>query len=333
MRCPRQIGTAGDRLLLCSRFSCDGGGAGFGAPTVLTDGSEPVGAWIPDGTELPRSLLAGRWPRWPRVALEGMLLGSPWELMTANGDRIRADARGMPDDDLPRHVHRVGPGRISVGEGAVIEPGVVFDTTNGPVILAADVRVQSPCRVAGPAYIGPGSTVLGGVLEDVSIGPVCKVRGEVESSVFVGFANKAHDGFLGHSVVGRWVNLGAMTTNSDLKNTYGPVRARVAGRSVDTGLTKAGCLLGDHVRTGIGTLLNTGAVVGAGSNLFGGGMPPSDVPPFSWGGRRGLARVRRRPLHRDGGPHDGAAWRGPHGRYAPPLPAGLRGHGGTPIGS
>ena len=97
--------------------------------------------------------------------------------------------------------------------------------------------------------------MLGGVLEDVSIGPVCKVRGEVESSVFVGFANKAHDGFLGHTVVGCWVNLGAMTANSDLKNTYGPVRARVGGRTTDTGLTKAGSLLGDHVRTGIGTLL------------------------------------------------------------------------------
>ena len=176
-----------------------------------------------------------------------------------------------------------------MGEGARIEPGAIFDTTNGPVILAAGARVRSPCRIAGPAYVGPGSTVLGGVLEDVSIGPVCKVRGEVESTVLVGYANKAHNGFLGHSVVGCWVNLGAMTTNSDLKNTYGPVRTRAGGRTMDTGLTKAGSLLGDHVRTGIGTLLNTGTVVGAGSSLFGGGMPPRDVPPFSWGGRRGLA--------------------------------------------
>jgi len=176
-----------------------------------------------------------------------------------------------------------------MGEGAVIEPGAVLDTTNGPVILAAGARVQAPCRVVGPAFVGPGSVVLGGVLENVGIGAACKVRGEVESTVFAGFANKAHDGFLGHAVVGRWVNLGAMTTNSDLKNTYGSVRARVAGRTTRTGLTKAGCLLGDHVRTGIGTLLNTGTVVGAGSSLFGGGMPPRDVPPFSWGGRRELA--------------------------------------------
>lgn len=285
---PEAIAAEGDRLLLSSRFACDGAGA-FDAPTVLTDGSEPVGAWIPDGTALPPSLPPGRWPRWPRASLDGMLLESPWQLMAANGDRIRADATGLHDDEAGRNVNRVGRGRISVGEGAAIEPGVVVDTTGGPVILAAGARVRAPCRISGPAYVGPESVVLGGALENVSIGPVCRVRGEVESTVFQGFANKAHDGFLGHSVVGRWVNLGAMTTNSDLKNTYGSVRSRVGGRTIDTGLTKAGCLLGDHVRTGIGTLLNTGTVVGAGSSLFGGGMPPRDVPPFSWGGQRGLA--------------------------------------------
>ena len=285
---PEEIGAEGDKLLLCSRFACDGRGE-FDTPTLLTDGSEPVGAWIPHGTPPPPSLQEGRWPRWPRAAVEGTLLASPWELMKANGARIRTDAQGLPDHDLPLGSHRVGLGRVSVGEDATIEPGAVFDTTDGPVILAAEARVQAPCRLAGPLYVGPRSTVLGGVVKDASIGPGCKVRGEVESSVLAGFANKAHDGFLGHSVVGRWVNLGAMTTNSDLKNTYGAVRSSVGGRAVETGLTKAGCLLGDHVRTGIGTLLNTGAVVGAASSVFGGGMPPRDVPPFSWVARRRLA--------------------------------------------
>ena len=154
--------------------------------------------------------------------------------------------------------------------------------------MDSGARVQAPCRIVGPAYIGRRSLVLGGFLENVGIGPVCKVRGEVESTVFLGFANKAHDGFLGHSVVGQWVNLGAMTSNSDLKNTYGTVRVEVDGQMIDTGLTKAGCLLGDHVRTGIGTLLDTGTTLGAGSSLFGGGIMPRDVPPFSWGGARGL---------------------------------------------
>ena len=102
--------------------------------------------------------------------------------------------------------------------------------------------------------------------------------------VFCGFDNKAHDGYLGHALVGRWVNLGALTTNSDLKNDYGPVRVDLPGGTVDTGLMKVGALLGDHVKTGIGTVLNTGTVVGAGSNVFGGGMPPKAIPPFSWVG-------------------------------------------------
>ena len=124
---------------------------------------------------------------------------------------------------------------------------------------------------------------FGGPVGFSSIGPVCKVRGEIDTSVLVGYCNKAHDGYLGHALLGRWVNLGALTTNSDLKNNYSSVRLRLGTDEIDSGLIKVGAFLGDHVKTGIGTLLNTGAVVGAGSNLFGGRMPPKYVPPFSWG--------------------------------------------------
>ena len=286
---PDVVGSDGNRLLLSSRFVCDTGGIVFDGPTLLTAaGTEPVGLWVPRGVSLPAWPPDRDWPDWPAAELDGTVLGSVWDLMAGNGDRIRADAERFPDGAPPSAAHQVGEGRVYVGEGAVIEPGAVIDTNGGPVIVDAGARVRAPCRLAGPAYIGPGATVLGGSLEDVAIGPGCKVRGEVEASVFLGFANKAHDGFVGHSVVGRWVNLGALTTSSDLKNNYGPVRSRVGGRVLDTGLTKAGCLVGDHVRTGIGTLLDTGAVVGAGSNLFGGGMMPKDVPPFSWGGREGF---------------------------------------------
>ena len=286
---PGAIGGDRNRLLLSSRFACDAASVAFDRPTLLTTAeAEPVGVWIPDGTALPAGVEDGRWPDWPATRLEGTLLRSAWDLMERNGDRLRADGARFPDAGPPPGVHRLGEGGISVGEGAVIEPGAVLDARNGPVIVDAGARVRAPCRIAGPAYVGRRSGVLGGFLEEVSIGPVCKVRGEVEATVILGFANKAHDGFLGHSVVGRWVNLGAMTSNSDLKNTYGPVRAEEGGRTIDTGLTKAGCLLGDHVRTGIGTLLDTGAVVGAGSSLFGGGLMPKDVPPFSWGGAGGL---------------------------------------------
>ena len=118
----------------------------------------------------------------------------------------------------------------------------------------------------------------------VTFGPMCRVGGEIECTIFQGHTNKAHDGFLGHSYVGEWVNLGAGTTNSDLKNNYSPVRVTLAGRIHDTGMLKMGSLLGDHVKTGIGTLLNTGGVVGTGCSIFGGGVQPTFVPPFVWGG-------------------------------------------------
>jgi hypothetical protein len=121
---------------------------------------------------------------------------------------------------------------------------------------------------------------------------VCRLRGEVSKSVFIGFANKSHSGYLGHALVGRWVNLGALTTNSDLKNNYRTVRVWTPDGHIDTGQIKVGCFLGDHVKTGIGMTLNTGTVVGAGSNLFGNVMPPSEVPAFSWGSGDHLTRHR-----------------------------------------
>ena len=281
---PDMIGDAGDRLFLSSRLVPAVAAPPLGSPTVLVAGSEPVGAWVPAGTRTPRALFAGAWPRWPRAPLDGTVLGSVWELMAANPDRIRRDGDRFPDHPLPAHVHRLGSGRVALGPGAQIDPGAVLDTTDGPVILANGARLRAPCRVTGPVYVGPGSTVLGGAITSSSIGPACKVRGEVESTIILGYTNKAHDGFLGHSVVGRWVNLGAMTSNSDLKHTYGSVRVEVGGERVDTGLTKVGCFLGDHVRTGIGTLLDTGTVIGAGSAIFGGGMTPGHVPPFCWTG-------------------------------------------------
>ena len=275
----------GDRLVVSSRLVLDEVPAEWPAdPVVLTAEGTPVGVRIPHGTPLPRGLEAGRCPEgWPRVPVAGTVLDTVWELMASNRDRLRADGARFPESDPPTGVHRVGDGAISISSGAVVEAGVVLDTTDGPVMVGRGARVRAPCRLCGPAWVGPGATILGGELAGVSIGPECRIRGEVESSLVLGHANKAHDGFLGHSILGRWVNLGAMTTNSDLKHTYGPVRARVAGRTVATGLLKAGCLLGDHARTGIGTLLDTGTVFGAGASLFGGGIAPKFVPPFSWG--------------------------------------------------
>lgn len=284
-----------DRLLLSSRLVLDEallcGGPGLSAePRLLVAGGVAAGAWAPAGTPFPSCMSAGDYPDWPTRSVNGRLLESVWELMDQNGDRIRADDRyfradasGFPERPLPHGVHCFGDGPVRMGAGVAVEPGVVFDTSNGPVILAPGARVRALSRVSGPAYVGPGSTVLGSEIENSSIGPGCKVRGDVGASVVLGFANKAHDGFLGHSVVGRWANLGAGTTVSALKNSYGPIRTQFRGRTIETGLHKAGCLLGDHVRTAIGTLITTGTIVETGANLFGARMPPRYVVPFAWG--------------------------------------------------
>lgn len=229
------------------------------------------------------------------ISLEGRLLEAPWELMQENAEQLRQDIptffRGYAEERM-EGCHVLGNGFLSVGKDVTVEPGSVFDLSGGPIRLSDGVTVRAHTRLAGPAYVGPGSTLLGGVLSKISVGPVCKLRGEVECSLVLGYSNKAHDGFLGHAYLGRWVNLGAFTTNSDLKNNYGSVRVGSPGGPVDTGLMKVGCFLGDHVKTGIGTLLNTGTVVGAGSNLFGGAMPPTWVPPFSWGMGADLVEFR-----------------------------------------
>lgn len=235
----------------------------------------------PDAFRRPEPLAGSK-----RVDVQGSLLSAPWDLMARNADQLRKDIPhffpGYAADELPG-CHILGDGLLSLGSGVVVEPGSVFEVGNGPIRLSDGVVVCAHTRLEGPAFVGPGSTLLGGSISEVSIGPVCKVRGEVESSIILGYANKAHDGFLGHSYVGRWVNLGAFTTNSDLKNNYGEVRVGGRDGPRETGLMKVGCFLGDHVKTGIGTFLNTGSVVGAGSNIFGGRMPPTFVPPFSWG--------------------------------------------------
>ncbi len=219
------------------------------------------------------------------VELDGRLLDEPWELMAGNGAQVALDVPAVFPESrftLPEGVHCSGTERISVGAGVQLEAGVHLDATDGPIRLSDGVHVMAFTRLAGPAFVGPDTQLLGGAFQGVSIGPTCKVRGEVASSVVLGYSNKSHDGYLGHSYLGRWVNLGALTTNSDLKNNYGTVRVPTPEGLVDTGMLKVGCLIGDHAKTGIGTLLPTGSVVGAGSNVFGGVLTPRCVPAFSW---------------------------------------------------
>ncbi len=263
-----------------------------GATATLEIEGEVVGWVLPAGVPLPgvealENPTAA--PGTGRVlTLSGAaLLQHPWDLIEGNPRRIALDLEMggelQPVERLPPGVHVLGEGAFLMGEDVEVEPGVVLDLREGPIGLEAGVRVRSFTRIQGPSWFGPGCILQGGVFNHVGAGPRCRLRGEVEASVIQGWSNKAHDGYLGHAWLGSWVNLGAMTTNSDLKNNYGNVRLRTTGGVVDTGLMKLGCFLGDHVKTGIGTLLNTGTLIGAGSNVFGGAMPPTLVPPFSWG--------------------------------------------------
>lgn len=178
---------------------------------------------------------------------------------------------------------RVSGGQVVV-KGATIEPQVVFDASSGPIYVGIGSTVHSFTRLVGPCYIGRNTQVLGDRVATCSIGDVCKVRGELSNSIILGHANKGHDGFVGHSYMGRWVNLGAGTITSNLKNTYGSVALWTPRGVLDTGMQFLGTMFGDHARTAIGTRLTTGTVLGAGANVFGAAMPPKVVPPFAWGG-------------------------------------------------
>jgi UDP-N-acetylglucosamine diphosphorylase/glucosamine-1-phosphate N-acetyltransferase len=219
--------------------------------------------------------------------LDGLMLRGSFDLVSALERYLAedcADLRAAPSAGVP-------PGSIVFGDptnvivmGAAVEPGVVFDVRHGAVVLEAGVEVRHGTRLEGPVYVGARSKILGGFIRASAFGPECRVHGEVAASVFLGYANKSHDGFVGHSVVGHWVNLGALTTTSNLKNTYGPVRLEVAGIRIETGRQNLGTLFGDHAKTAIGTMLGTGTVISAGANVFGPATPPKYVPPFAWGG-------------------------------------------------
>ncbi len=245
-----------------------------------------IGAAVP---RLDRRGAAAFHSSWPVVQLKGARLEGVWRIIadllpTLQADLAAERARRRAKGRTPPKCTVFGkPADLLVDAGAMIEPHVVFDTRNGPIWIQAKAEVRAFSRLAGPLVVGAGTRIVGGHVRESSIGPVCVVHGEVSNSVFLGYANKSHDGFLGHSIVGRWVNLGAGTITSNLKNTYGPVRLNLGAARVETGMTFLGAMIGDHAKTAIGTMLPTGCVIGAGANLFGSTRPGPLVPPFAWG--------------------------------------------------
>ncbi len=224
------------------------------------------------------------------------LIKYPWDLVHNNGTQIRSDyelidkSNNMQNIKLYDGVYLLNKDEIFIGEGTSIKPGVTIDAENGPVYIGKNVTIFSNAYIEGPCYIGDNSIIKvnAAIYENCSIGKVCKVGGEIEESIIHGYSNKQHDGFLGHSYLGTWINLGASTTNSDLKNNYGSVKVILNNEQIDSGLQFVGLTIGDHSKTAIHTVFNTGTVVGVSCNIFGEGFPPKYIPSFSWGGKEML---------------------------------------------
>jgi UDP-N-acetylglucosamine diphosphorylase/glucosamine-1-phosphate N-acetyltransferase len=226
--------------------------------------------------------------RAPGQELGGEWIGRPWDLVARNGAFIErefneAGRNGVTNRQLAT-LALVGPSNLlRIHDSARIDPYTVFDTTNGPIVVGPKVWVQPFTRVEGPCYIGQETQLFrANIRGSVSIGPNCRIGGEVEDSIIHGFSNKYHEGFLGHAYVGEWVNLGAITSNSDLRNDYGEVLVPLQGDPIPTGQAKVGCFIGDHTRTGMGSMLNTGTAIGVMCNVLPAGvLLPKHVPSFT----------------------------------------------------
>lgn len=288
------------RLLMSAETAKSIGSEHPGTDTIYAAGKAVAAAWV-SGQTLKRLRLVLK-----DQVLETELFGSlkkieldranliayPWQLVHHNGSQLAADFSILTDGE-PRVVGKVyegaqllNPAQIHVEEGAVVKPGVILDAEEGPIYVSRDVMIKPNAVIEGPAFIGEGSVIKIGakIYENTTIGEVCKVGGEVEESIIHAYSNKQHEGFIGHAYLGEWVNIGADSNNSDLKNDYGSVKVYSNGSLVDTGSQFVGLTMGDHSKCGINSMFNTGTVVSVCCNIYGAGIPPKYIPAFSWGG-------------------------------------------------
>lgn len=272
-----------------------------GGHGVLRDAAdEVVGAVVPASELGAECLLQLKGAASAGRADRRQVMTRPWHVRTLRDECLLMDLRliaarlgggkrasaTMSGVTIIPHAHH----ELTVASSAKVYPGTVFDLEGGSIVIAEHAVVRPGAMVIGPAYVGPGSTVLerATIRPGTAIGPTCKVNGEVGGTIFQGFANKAHDGYLGDAYVGEWVNLGAGTTNSNLLNTYGEVIARAmdasgkSGSNERTGEQFLGCVLGDHVKTAICSRIMTGSIVGTGTMFAASGPLTGTVGRFSW---------------------------------------------------
>jgi UDP-N-acetylglucosamine diphosphorylase/glucosamine-1-phosphate N-acetyltransferase len=222
-----------------------------------------------------------------------------WDIFSKNDEAIRQDFKllteGRTSQPIPETVNCVGREHIFIEEGAKLT-FATLNATTGPIYIGKNAEIMEGVVVRGALAMCENSVLKLGakIYGATTLGPYCKVGGEVNNSVLFGYSNKGHDGFLGNSVLGEWCNLGADTNNSNLKNNYAEVRlwSYDTGRFAKTGLQFCGLIMGDHSKCGINTMFNTGTVIGVSTNIFGSGFPRNFVPSFSWGGASGFTEYK-----------------------------------------
>ena len=218
-----------------------------------------------------------------------------WDIFLLNGTALIQDFELITQNRTTQPISQtntvINPDAVFIEPGAIVE-GTFLNASAGPIYIGAHAEVMEGSVIRGPFALCEHSTLRLGskIYPNTTVGPHSKVGGEISNSVIFGHTNKAHDGFLGNSVLGEWCNLGAGTNNSNLKNNYSSVKiwSYTEERLIDTGQQFCGLFMADHSKCSINTMFNTGTVVGVGCNIFGGDFPPKHVPSFSWGGADGL---------------------------------------------
>jgi len=226
------------------------------------------------------------------------LITRPWDIWSKNASELNLDFDLLTKDRFSAPIDATN---TVIGDKVFLEEGAkatasILNATSGPIYLAKNAEIMEGCIVRGGLALGESSALKMGakIYGATTLGPHCKVGGEVNNSVIIGYSNKGHDGFLGNSALGEWCNLGADTNNSNLKNNYDEVKAwsYVDGRFAKTGQQFCGLIMGDHSKSGINTKFNTGTVVGVSANVYGAGFPRNFIASFTWGGPQGTMEYR-----------------------------------------
>jgi UDP-N-acetylglucosamine diphosphorylase / glucose-1-phosphate thymidylyltransferase / UDP-N-acetylgalactosamine diphosphorylase / glucosamine-1-phosphate N-acetyltransferase / galactosamine-1-phosphate N-acetyltransferase len=276
---------------------------------VYMQGGEVVAAYVPGAQKQivsKEAVTRASFGDLPEEEVEGaLMIRRLWDLVEMTPAAITSDfntrSKGYKFHERPNtQIHDsailVESERIFTAPGAIIQPGAVLNAENGPIYIDRDASIMEGAIVRGPTSIGAKSTVkVHADINSCAVGPVCKISGEVHTTTLHSFTNKAHAGFLGHSYLGRWVNIGAGTISSNLRNDYGTVSIYDSKERqyVDTGTQFVGLIMADHAKSGINTMFNTGTVIGVSCNVFGSGFPARYLPSFSWGeAARGFTEYR-----------------------------------------